>query len=145
MNILNKEYRIYPLFPIQTLLQANLILLKGVLCRIILTNKYRRNRVLMCSVMSSHVQLFATLWGTACQCPLDFSARILEWVAISSSRGSSWPRDQTRIEGVTESKYHHFANPNELGLGNKHQWLLKLLGEMVICNRWVRLITPETA
>ena len=24
-------------------------------------------------------------------------ARILEWIAISSSRGSSWPRDQTRI------------------------------------------------
>ena len=26
-----------------------------------------------------------------------FQARILEWVAISSSRGSSWPRDQTCI------------------------------------------------
>ena len=25
-----------------------------------------------------------------------FLARILEWVGISSSRGSSWPRDQTR-------------------------------------------------
>ena len=27
-------------------------------------------------------------------------ARILEWVAISFSRGSSWPRDQTRISFV---------------------------------------------
>ena len=26
-----------------------------------------------------------------------FQARILEWVAISFSRGSSWPRDQTHI------------------------------------------------
>ena len=26
-----------------------------------------------------------------------FQARILEWAAISSSRGSSWPRDQTRV------------------------------------------------
>ena len=26
-----------------------------------------------------------------------FQARILEWVAISSSRGSSWPRDQTWV------------------------------------------------
>ena len=26
----------------------------------------------------------------------NFQARMLEWVAISSSRGSSWPRDQTR-------------------------------------------------
>ena len=24
-------------------------------------------------------------------------ARILEWVAMPSSRGSSWPRDQTRV------------------------------------------------
>ena len=29
-----------------------------------------------------------------------FQARILEWVAISSSRGSSWPRDQTDISCV---------------------------------------------
>ena len=29
-----------------------------------------------------------------------FQARILEWVAISSSRGSSWPRDQTRVSYV---------------------------------------------
>ena len=26
-----------------------------------------------------------------------FQARILEWIAISSSRGSSWPRNQTRL------------------------------------------------
>ena len=26
-----------------------------------------------------------------------FQARVLEWVAISCSRGSSWPRDQTRV------------------------------------------------
>ena len=30
-----------------------------------------------------------------------FQARILEWVAISSSRGSSRPRDQTRISCVS--------------------------------------------
>ena len=28
-------------------------------------------------------------------------ARILEWVAISFSRGSSWPRDRTQISGVS--------------------------------------------
>ena len=43
--------------------------------------------------------------------PVDYSppisspgilqARILEWVAISSSRGSSWPRDQTHIPCVS--------------------------------------------
>ena len=30
-----------------------------------------------------------------------FPARILEWVAISSSRGSSWPRDQIRVSWVS--------------------------------------------
>ena len=45
----------------------------------------------------SHVQLFVT----PMDCSLPYSsvhgisqARILEWVAISSSRGSSWPRDR---------------------------------------------------
>ena len=28
-------------------------------------------------------------------------ARILEWVAISSSRGSSWPRDQTHVSYIS--------------------------------------------
>ena len=47
----------------------------------------------------SHVQLFATPWTV---CSLSGSsvhgilhARILEWVAISFSRGTSRPRDQT--------------------------------------------------
>ena len=29
-----------------------------------------------------------------------FQARILEWVAISFSRGSSWPRDRTQVSGI---------------------------------------------
>ena len=40
----------------------------------------------------SHVQLFATLWTVALQVPLSMGilqARILEWVAMPSSRGSS--------------------------------------------------------
>ena len=31
--------------------------------------------------------------------PEIFQARVLEWVAISFSRGSYWPRDQTLIVG----------------------------------------------
>ena len=47
----------------------------------------------------SHVQLFVTPWTVAHQALLSmgFQARVLEWVAISFSRGSSWPRDQTCI------------------------------------------------
>ena len=47
-----------------------------------------------------HVQLFVTPWTLAHQAPLSMGilqARILEWVAMPSSRGSSWPRDPTHI------------------------------------------------
>ena len=40
-----------------------------------------------------------TPWTVACQAPLSMGilqARILEWVAMPSSRGCSQPRDQTR-------------------------------------------------
>ena len=46
----------------------------------------------------NHVRLFVTPWTVARQAPLFMGilqARILEWVAMPSSRGSSQPRDQT--------------------------------------------------
>ena len=36
-------------------------------------------------------------------------ARILEWVAISFSRGSSWPRDQTHISCTSRWTLYHWA------------------------------------
>ena len=58
-------------------------------------------------------QFFVTPWTIACQAPLSiefFQARILEWVAISYSRGSSRPRDQTHVSCVSctgrEILYH---------------------------------------
>ena len=44
----------------------------------------------------SHVLLFATLQAVARGVPPS-KARILEWVAMPSSRWSSWPSDQIRI------------------------------------------------
>ena len=52
----------------------------------------------------SHVWLFATLWAKS---PPDssvhqiFQARMLKWVAISFSRGFSWPRDQTHVSYIS--------------------------------------------
>ena len=51
--------------------------------------------VCVCPVMSDSLRPW-----TVCSPPSSsvhgiFQARILEWVTISSSRGSSWPRDQT--------------------------------------------------
>ena len=48
----------------------------------------------------SGVRLFATLWTTVHQVPLSMGilqARILEWVAMPSFKGSSRPRDQTQV------------------------------------------------
>ena len=52
----------------------------------------------------SHVQIFATPWAVAYQAPLSMEllqARILEWVAMPSSRGSSLPRDQTHVSNIS--------------------------------------------
>ena len=56
------------------------------------------------------VALVAQLCPTLCD-PMDYrppgssvygipQARILEWVAIPFSRGSSWPKDRTRVSGT---------------------------------------------
>ena len=75
-----------------------------------------------CSVVSDSV------WPMDCSPPLTFGrirvgvsasasvlpvnisqARILEWVAISFSRGSSWPRDQTCISWIGRRVLYHWA------------------------------------
>ena len=51
------------------------------------------------SVMSDS----ATPWTVACHTPLSlgiFQARILEWVAMPSSRGSSQTRDLTQVSYI---------------------------------------------
>ena len=57
--------------------------------------------VYACRLSLQLVQLFASLWTIACQAPLHgiLQVRILEWVAIFFSRGSSQPRDQTSVSG----------------------------------------------
>ena len=55
-----------------------------------------------------------TLWGpTDCSPPGSSvhgisQARILEWVAISSSRGSSWPRDRAPISCIARWILYHW-------------------------------------
>ena len=58
----------------------------------------------VCCMFSCHV-VSASLWPMDCSLPGSsvhgiLQARILEWVAISSSRGSSWPRDQTCVSCI---------------------------------------------
>ena len=55
-----------------------------------------------CAVLSC-IWLFATPWTVAHQAPLSMGilqARILEWVAMPSSRGSSQPRVWTQVSHI---------------------------------------------
>ena len=75
----------------------------------------------------SHSVVSDSLWPMDCGQPGSsvlgiFQARILEWVATSFSRGSSWPRDRTWISHITgrlftiwairESCYRWYHNHN---------------------------------
>ena len=55
----------------------------------------------VCTSMLSHVQILVTLCHKVSSVHGMFQARILEWVAISSSRGSSQPRDWTYVSWVS--------------------------------------------
>ena len=65
-----------------------------------------------CSVVFNS---FATPWTIAHQTPLSMripwilQARILEWIAISSSRGSSWPRDRTLVSCIGRHIFYLWA------------------------------------
>ena len=58
-------------------------------------------------LVSKSCLILATPWTVACQGPPSMGilqARILEWVASSFSRGSSWPRNWTRVSS-TEGRF----------------------------------------
>ena len=63
--------------------------------------KENKNHINLTAYVLSCVRLFVTPWTVACQAPLSmrffFLARILEWVAMPSSRGFFWPMDRTCV------------------------------------------------
>ena len=95
----------------------------------------RKNSVLVCVLVT---QLCLTLWE-----PMDWDlpgssvhgilqARILEWVAISFSRRSSWPRDRTHL-GLLHCRQilYHLATRKAHSLGGEgnkpdNHWLFLL-------------------
>ena len=95
------------------------------------------NRILCCSV--------AKLCLTLCS-PMDCSTpgssvhgisqtRILEWVVISSSRGSSWPRDQTRASFTYRQILYHYATRE--ALHPTLSWPGRALRDTPVCpERW---------
>ena len=91
----------------------------------------------LCVCALSHVHLFVAPWTVGCQAPLPvesvdcnlpgysvygiFRQEILEWVAISYSRGSSWPRDRTWVSCAGKWILHHWAH-----LGSPYLYMYKL-------------------
>ena len=56
---------------------------------------------IVCAVLCLVTQFCLTLYDPVDHAMGILQARILEWVAISFSRGSSWPRDRTCISSVS--------------------------------------------
>ena len=77
------------------------------------------------SLVVQAFQLFATPGTVARQAPLSMGilqARILEWVAMPSSKGSSRPRDWTQVSCIVGSFFTIWATREALGGPSRMQW-----------------------
>ena len=73
----------------------------------------------------SAVQLFVTLWTVACQTLLSvgfFQARIPEWVAISSSRRSSWSGIEPALPAMPGRVFITESPPGDNGWSQKTEY-----------------------
>ena len=83
---------------------------KGLLCMTFEVQTRRNWSLSMCV----HAQMHPTLYPIECSLPCASvhgisQARILEWVAMSSSRGSSLSRDQTQVSCIGRWVLYHWA------------------------------------
>ena len=75
----------------------------------------------------SVAKLHPTLWPHGCCLPGSSvygisQARILEWVAIPFSRGSSQPRDRTHVSFIGRRILHHWATREALAVCKKRSF-----------------------
>ena len=71
-------------------------------------------------------------WTVACQAPLSMGilqARILEWVAMPSSRGSSQPRDQTQVSHIAGRFFTSWATKEAQKYWSIKRWVEGLQAE----------------
>ena len=55
-----------------------------------------------------------------------FQARVLEWVAISFSRGSSQPRDLNRVSCIAGRGFYHLDFPGPSGKSKRENYHVKV-------------------
>ena len=65
--------------------------------------------------------------------PGIFQARIMEWVAISFSRGSSWPRDRTQVSHIADRHFTVWATREALSYQSPPLSLCSLKALMPVC------------
>ena len=94
----------------------------------------------------SRVQLFATPWTPGSSVHGIFQARILEWVAISFSRRSSWPRDWTQVSHIVGGHFTVWATfQSKTNVLNPQTILLKYLSVRLWKPRhWVSSIFSQS-
>ena len=93
----------------------------------------------------SHVWLFAIPGTVACQAPLfmEFSRQeYLESVVIPFSRGSFWPRDQTRVSCTAGRFFIVRVTREALGLIRSRR-SKRIWGESTEKSRWLRSLHTE--
>ena len=104
-------------------------------------HKHRGGPVLCCAQSLSCVQLFVIPWTIACQAPLSMGilqARILEWVAMPSSRGFSQPRDRTQVSWIAGRFFTLWVTRE----AQFKQWnLLKV--SYTFCQKWSLNLPPR--
>ena len=96
----------------------------------------------VCScVVLSRVQLFVTPWTVVCQAPLSMEilqARILEWIAMPSSRGSSQPRNRILVSRIAGRFFTDRAN----GEASMFRYIKILANESELRRRWAPFFLP---
>ena len=98
----------------------------------------------------SHVWLFVTPWTVACQAPLSkgiLQARILEWVAMLFSRGSSQARDWTQVSLIARGFFTVWATREAQVQGIKRllSEKTKVLDLFLALYSWAHLFTRTSS
>ena len=116
---------------------------------------YQRSWAFLCYLSESEVARSCPTFCNSMECGLPrssvhgiFQARILEWVAISFSRGSSQPRDRTQVSHIGGRRFTVWATReaqvlcNLLFLVFPHFILNSLLTSLFKTNRNSRPLLP---
>ena len=103
-NLKNSPYLLFSLLRSQFIKMLSLQH-SDIICYIEIRIANKKSNRYWCMLKSlSCVRLFVTPWSTqpaSLLCPWDSQARILDWLAMTSSRRSSRPRDRTHIFSIS--------------------------------------------